>query len=213
MNNCRVCGEGLAEPKRGRKPQYCGTRCRVAAHRERARVAGYIDHLATPVTLESTYDAVPAELRSLDRWLRHDNKRPMAVGGWWASSTDPVCWSSFSDAVRSAYGDGIGFVLNGDGIVCIDLDHVIVDGVVDPLVDSFIDALGDCYVEYSPSGEGLHIWGYSDIPGKGKVYVGGAIKVEIYPDKRFITVTGRLYHKGQNSLGVLNIANALRLVL
>jgi primase-polymerase (primpol)-like protein len=212
MSICRVCGVDVAEPKRGRKPQYCGTRCRVAAHRERARVADYLAHVDELDVVPRSGWSLPVELTSRPRWVRHKNKRPMAVGGWWCSVTDPSHWSSYSDAVGSSAGDGLGFVLNGDGLVCIDLDHVVADGVTDPLADAFIDALGDSYVEYSPSGNGLHVWGFSDIVDKGSVLAGGALKVEIYPSGRFITVTGRKYHRSQDTLGVLNIVNALRLV-
>jgi primase-polymerase (primpol)-like protein len=105
--------------------------------------------------------------------------------------------------------DGLGFVLNGDGLVCLDLDDCVEGGEPNVFARDFIRALGDTYVEFSPSGKGLHIWGYTDM-AKGRVIAGGNLKVEIYPDKRFITMTGRPYREG--ALAQLKIINALRLV-
>ena len=48
-------------------------------------------------------------------------------------STDPATWCSWAD-VQAAYDrgqfDGVGFVLNGDGLVGIDLNHVLSDGQI-----------------------------------------------------------------------------------
>jgi primase-polymerase (primpol)-like protein len=157
---------------------------------------------------------VPAALLERDRWVLHRNKRPVAVGGWWASINDSTVWVSYreaQDALKDPQvrADGVGFILNGDGIVCLDLDNCVVDGMVDPLVQQFIDALGTSYVEFSPSRTGLHILGFSDLP-RGKVLAGGALKVEMYPNGRFITWTGDVVQDAP--LSVLNVANALRLV-
>ena len=147
MGGCIVCGGSVATPARGRRPKFCSGRCRVKAHRDQKRVV----------------EGVPAELRERDRWIRHQQKRPMAVGGWWASVTDPSCWSSYEDAADSPHGDGLGFVLNGDGIVCIDLDDCVVDGVPNAEARALIRSLPKTYVEFSPSGRGLHIWGFASL--------------------------------------------------
>jgi len=148
----------------------------VKAHRDQKRVV----------------EGVPAELRDRDRWIRHQQKRPMAVGGWWASVTDPSHWSSYADAVNSIYGDGLGFVLNGDGLVCIDLDDCVVDGVPNAQARELIRSLPRTYVEFSPSGKGLHIWGFAGLSA-GRKFVRDGLKVEVYPDGRYLTVTGRAY--------------------
>ncbi len=209
MNSCRVCGEGLSEPKRGRKPEYCGSRCRVAAHRERERVERYLEHLGPPALAVRLSTRLPEEMTALDRWVRHKDKRPMAVGGWWCSVTDPSHWSPFVDAVKSSHGDGVGFVLNGDGIVCIDLDDCVIDGRVTDQAAELVDALGATYSEFSPSGNGLHVWGYGYME-KGARFTAKGLKVEAYPAGRFITVTGDPYRAGR--LGVIDLERALTLV-
>lgn len=120
----------------------------------------------------------------------------MAVGGWWCSVTDSCAWSTYADAKRARRGDGVGFVLNGDGVVCIDLDDCVTEDGPTPQADALIDALGQTYVEYSPSGKGLHIWGYAQL-AKGRKFELPGLKVEVYPAGRFITVTGNYYMRGE----------------
>lgn len=114
----------------------------------------------------------------------------MAVGGWWCSVTDPSVWSTFDDARGAGKGDGVGFVLNGDGVVCIDLDDCVVDGVVSDEARDLIDSLPITFVEFSPSGRGLHVWGFARLDG-GRRFVRNGLKVEVYGDGRYLTVTGR----------------------
>jgi hypothetical protein len=83
-------------------------------------------------------------------------------------------------------GRGVGFVLNGDGIACIDLDHCIVDGRLTDLARGVLAAAAGAYVEVSPSGTGLHVWGLASV-GKGVRRDG----VEVYDRGRYMTVTGR----------------------
>jgi len=201
MNVCRVCDQELRVPARGRRPQFCGSRCRVAAHREAKRVAEFVDRLPLPVVRSAGF-SVPHELRIRDRWIRHENKRPMAIGGWFCSVTDPSHWGNFEDAVASDYGDGVGFVLNGDGVVCLDLDDCVVDGVPVPSAVRFVDALPNTYVEFSPSGNGLHVWGFGFMD-RGRRFTRDGLRVEAYPDGRFLTVTGDVYR--DFSLAVLDL--------
>jgi hypothetical protein len=180
MDACIVCGGSVATPARGRRPKFCSGRCRVKAHRDQKRVV----------------EGVPAELRERDRWIRHEQKRPMAVGGWWASVTDPACWATYQDAANSPHGDGLGFVLNGDGVVCIDLDDCVIDGVPNTLARELIFSLPRTYVEFSPSGRGLHIWGFAALDA-GRKFMRNGLKVEVYPNGRYLTVTGRAYRSAQ----------------
>jgi primase-polymerase (primpol)-like protein len=199
MTICDQCGVPIVQPKTGRRRRFCSGACRVANHRVVSEVK--------PVP-----HGVPEALLSRDRWILHRQKRPMAIGGWWASINDSSVWVSYReavDALPNTRADGVGFILNGDGVVCLDLDGCVVDGVIDPLAQAFIGALGTSYVEFSPSRTGLHIWGFSDLE-RGRVLAGGALKVEMYPNGRFITWTGDAV---QNvPLAPLNVANALRLV-
>lgn len=154
---------------RGRKPRFCSTRCRVASHRK---------------------NVFPPELMALPRWVRHKSKRPLHPEGFWLSVTNPAHWSSYQVAKASRFGDGLGFVLNGDGIVCIDLDHCVEDGQLTPQAQELLDSLPETYAEISPSGHGVHVWGFAKMDS-GKRFTRNGLSVEIYPSGRFITMTGK----------------------
>lgn len=111
---------------------------------------------------------------------------PLTPAGSAASSINPITWSTYDEAIASDVGAGLGFVLNGDGIVCLDLDHCF-DG--DTLTADAAALVAKCrgtYIERSPSGDGLHIWGRARLPYRGRKI--GA--VEVYGDARYITITG-----------------------
>jgi primase-polymerase (primpol)-like protein len=133
---------------------------------------------------------VPAELRARARWIRHEAKRPIAAGGWYCSITDSRAWSTYEDAKASKVGDGVGFVLNGDGVVCIDLDDCVVDGVVSAAAERLLASLPRTFVEFSPSGRGLHVWGFGRVD-QGRRFERDGLKVEVYGTGRYLTVTGR----------------------
>lgn len=168
-------------PRRARvDAEVCGGTCRVARHRA--------DKRPTPV---------PVELRSRARWVRYSpSKVPLTVSGKAASSTNPRTWSTWAAACGSSVGAGPGFVLNGDGIVCIDLDHCL-DGAGKPTAAAaaLLARLPRTYVERSPSGDGLHVWGRGSLPKGFRRTVDG-VKVEAYGDGRYITVTARPFAQG-----------------
>ena len=153
----------------------CSTRCRVARHRASSRFA-------------------PARLRAADRWVRHVAKRPVRPDGSVASSTDPQSWSSFDAAMSGQAGDGVGFVLNGDGVVCVDLDGCVADGRPSAWAQQVIDMFPGAAVEVSLSGRGLHIWGTG--PNLSRVFDFDGARVEVYADKRYIAMTGRWLRRG-----------------
>jgi primase-polymerase (primpol)-like protein len=97
----------------------------------------------------------------------------------------------------------MGFVLNGDGISCVDLDHCIVDGVLAPWAQRIVDRAPGCYVERSPSGDGLHIWGYASVPQGRVVSTPGGGKAEVYGWGRYLTVTSRPWGDTPSRLGDL----------
>lgn len=172
MTSCEKCATRIPIAGRGRVRRYCSTRCRVAAHRAR--------------------HALPTELTSRPRWVRHTaTKVPLAVDGRAASSTDPRTWTDYATARRSRHGAGLGFVLDGDGVVCIDLDHCLNgDGTVAAWARAILDRCPPTYIEISPSGDGLHIWGTGTVRhGRRLTLTGGT--AEIYGTGRYITITGR----------------------
>lgn len=164
--------------------RYCRPACRAAAHRA-ART-------------------VPAELTSRPRWIRRTSRKvPLTVDGAAASSTDPSTWSRHRDAARSAAGTGLGFVLDGDGVVCLDLDHCLDDeGAVAGWARNVLDAVGDTWVEVSQGGDGLHVWGYGELPHGRRITVGGG-SVELYGTGRYIAVTGTTFGDTPQRLGDL----------
>lgn len=168
---CGHCGADFTAARTGRTPRYCSTRCRVAAHRARPRI--------------------PSELTSRTRWVRHHRKRPITVEGQAASSTNSATWATYSAVLRSKVGHGIGFVL-GDGIACLDLDHCLVDGEPDDRAREVLARVPGAYVEVSPSGDGLHVWGLAaEQPGRRRD------GIESYSVGRYITVTGDVFRAGR----------------
>jgi primase-polymerase (primpol)-like protein len=162
---CEMCGADLPLLVRSHA-RTCSTRCRKALSRRQ----------------------VPAELRDAPRWVSHTaTKRPIRIDGAPASSTDPATWASYS-AVRDLPRKG--FVLNGDGLVCIDVDHCAEGGVLDPAAKAWLAELPATYVEWSPSGTGIHIWGHGYVPTGRKLTFRG-LRVEVYGSGRYITVTNK----------------------
>jgi len=120
------------------------------------------------------YDSIPNELQERDQWLMYDTsnetpRQPHWKGNFGISWSDPDCWHSFEDAVDAAETReswGIGYVMAADnddhtaGVYgCVDIDGGYgEDGDLRdwvPELSAFTDAL--TYIEYSPSGNGLHI--------------------------------------------------------
>lgn len=169
-----------------RHARFCKPACRAAAHRA-ART-------------------VPAELTSRPRWIRRTSRKvPVAVDGGTASSTDPASWSTHRDAVRSTAGAGLGFVLDGDGVVCLDLDHCLdAEGEVAGWARNVLDSVGgSTWVEVSQGGDGLHIWGYGELQSGRRITVDGGGSVELYGTGRYIAVTGRTFGDTPQRLGDL----------
>lgn len=85
----------------------------------------------------------------------------------------------------------------GDGFACIDLDHCLIDGAPTAAAERFLEDYPGHHIEVSPSGDGLHIWGTAE-PGPGTVRTqDGSLHVERYSTGRYITVTGRIYQRGE----------------
>lgn len=177
-----------------RHARTCSTRCRVALHRAGRRVVRF-----------------PVELLDRARWVRHSAaKVPLRCdGAGAASSTDPRTWSSYGAAAVAMAGVGVGFVLDGDGVVCVDLDHAIVDGVVAGWAREIVDGAGDTYVEVSRSGTGLHVWGFGDVAG-GRVIRDGDVAVEVYGRGRFIAMGVRWRDAPLRLANVDGLLNRLR---
>ena len=110
---------------------------------------------------------------------------PVRLNGKPASSIDSQSWTKLEKA--EAFSERLGFALGG-GFACIDFDHVIVDGVLDARVEAWLQDCPPTFVEVSPSGDGLHVWG--KLPEeRGFVGKVDGVNVEIYSYGRYMTVT------------------------
>ncbi|MFJ5103165.1 DNA primase [Streptomyces sp. NPDC088554] len=173
---CEWCPEHLGA-RHSHRARFCSTRCRVASHRAAKK------------------NAVPRELTTRDRWIRRSStKVPLTVAGTAASSTDLRTWSMHRDATASTAGVGLGFVLSDeDDIVCLDLDHCLnpLTGRLAPWAAAIVRDAGTTYVEVSPSGDGLHIWGRATVRQGRRIRRPDGTAVEIYGTGRYIAMTGR----------------------
>jgi primase-polymerase (primpol)-like protein len=124
------------------------------------------------------------------------DKPPLKVGGGLASSINPKTWSTFPEAL-AAYQrgnlDGLGFVLHrkeGEmgGLVGLDLDHCYdaATGTIEPWALEIITKMNS-YTEVSPSGAGLRIFVFGDLPPGGRKKG----DFEHYQVGRYVTVTGQ----------------------
>ena len=159
---------------------------------------------------------IPQELKEFKQWVlwRYQKK-----GNKWskvplnpktgrnASVKNFDDWSSleFAEREMSKHGaDGIGFVFTDDDpYIGVDLDQVIVKGVLNPTAKRFLDEL-KTYSELSPSSSGLHLIMKGKLPGKG----GRSGNVEIYQSGRYFTFTGRCW--GDISQPILDSGEAFR---
>jgi P4 family phage/plasmid primase-like protien len=111
-----------------------------------------------------------------------------------ASSTDPQTWVAFTVAL-AAYRDlelydGICFfVTEESGIVFIDLDKCIQDGIIAAWAAEIVKRFGS-YTEKSQSGNGLHILINGKKPGKRCSTAKYPHGVEIYDHARQCCLTG-----------------------
>jgi len=145
--------------------------------------------------LKVIFDNIPNKLQKIPRWvICKADKAPMQAHGVAKKINlkDESSWSTFSQA-ENRYNQGgffgVGIVLNGDGLVGIDIDNCVTNGVPSKASLVVMEAIGCSYIELSPSGTGLRGFGYSKAP-EGAVGIFMGIQVELYMDKRYLTVTG-----------------------
>ena len=145
----------------------------------------------------------PEELKKLKRWVGYrlvpdkDGGKPRkvpinAVTGNNAKSNDPATWCDYQTAKDAAdqYGyNGIGFMfVKEDGFVGIDVDHCY-DSETNTFNEVATAIMGKqpTYMEFSPSGDGIHLWFKGEKPkGASKNTETG---VEMYDSVRYFTVT------------------------
>lgn len=107
----------------------------------------------------------------------------------------PEDWCPFDEcraAVEAGKFHGVGILLNGDGLVGIDVDNVRAaveqfSGLRQLIAEARRQGL---YVELSPSRTGVHILCHGDIGTSGARKSLDGCGVEVYARDRFLTVTG-----------------------
>ncbi|WP_270529555.1 phage/plasmid primase, P4 family [Limosilactobacillus vaginalis] len=167
------------------------------------------------------YSGVPQELKELPNWglFRKEwdarkgkyNKYPLnAETGELAKSNDPSTWTSFDNALGkiSEYGAaGLAFFIQPPYML-IDLDHCFEDiqrvkeSDHDNQVADFIDRTMS-YTELSVSGEGIHIIVKGNFPGPKRRHG----NVEMYPEERFVALTGNVFGKPVNAINTASDEN------
>jgi primase-polymerase (primpol)-like protein len=165
-----------------------------------------------PAALPVRFEELPINLPNGDRYVlwryefRHDKWTKVPYGartGLNASSTDPNSWATFAE-VEHVYRnveprghfdgrfDGAGITLIGDGLVGIDCDHCYDSTRGTITQDWALDIVSRChsYTEISPSGTGLRVLVFSDVtPAHNRRRLGAGV-LEIYSDKRYLSLTG-----------------------
>ena len=124
-----------------------------------------------------------------------------------AATDNPKTWGTYDWAKewgRNLQGPhkGVGVVLGLDlPYICIDLDHCInktdgtfTDDEAGKTARRVMDILTrngeETYIEFSPSGEGLHIWGRAVLPKVKEKGTRGKY-IEMYRAGRYMTITAR----------------------
>ena len=136
-----------------------------------------------------------------------------------AKTNKPETWGTYGQAKSWAARlrtprKGIGFVLGLEiPFICIDLDHCInkadktfTDDEAGETARRVLDIIKkngeETYIEVSPSGEGLHIWGRATLPAEKEKGVRGKY-IEMYRAGRYMTITGRPYTDTLSPVGTI----------
>lgn len=157
-------------------------------------------------------NTIPLALRERPQWVLWSyetrngkkTKPPRQLNGSFALVNEPDTWTTFEKASEQLHRvNGLGYVFaSGDGLVGVDLDHCInpYTGEVAPWATEIISRFIGTYMEYSPSGEGLHILcrGRAIATGARKWKVDGqeqGIEVYDFRSPRYFTVSGNAFNE------------------
>ncbi len=153
--------------------------------------------------LRPNFDGIPIELQERCRWAVWKatpregnpgkfNKAPVSPTTRRMIGTNkPELWGSFAEA-KAAYEaggyTGVGLLLDGSGLIGIDIDDASAAMRTVPDLTQWIKdaSKAGAYLELSPSNKGLRLF----LEGQLVEAVKGG-PLEVYTDRRFMTVTGR----------------------
>jgi hypothetical protein len=147
---------------------------------------------------------IPTFLTSKSRWAlwqavwsekrQKYDKIPKHPKGYGISTTHTAKWCSYETALAALPTNptfaGVGYLMTGaDGLVGIDMDKCVVDGVIASWAQEIVNQVGS-YTEISPSGTGLRIFTEGNIDFD---WTNHAVGIEVYAGHtaRFLTVTGQ----------------------
>ena len=103
----------------------------------------------------------------------------------------PGVAAGYAAAYGAGYGVGIA-LRDPCGLFVFDLDHCVIDGKLSPIAEQFVTQFAGCYIEFSQSGTGVHIFGsYSGAP-PAHSNKNSEHGIELYTARRFIALTGDL---------------------
>lgn len=154
------------------------------------------------------FQNIPQELKKIEQWIHwkyetrksKPTKPPVSNQGKKIDAQNPQNWHKFERAkallAQNKKLSGIGLVLTSElGLVGIDLDDCFdKQGDVEQWAKDIVQRVAS-YTETSPSGNGLRIFVWGNLPvgvdGKKK----GAL--ELYQAGRYLTVTGNVYSGSQ----------------
>ena len=118
-----------------------------------------------------------------------------------ASSVNPDDWKTYEECAMALDNgsnefSGIGIILHDEKLLCIDIDHVLIDGKLESPHKLIVEALldkADTFTEVSQSGTGLHLFfeleePYTPVRNKIEPF-------EVYTKGRYIATTGNSYHE------------------
>ena len=150
-----------------------------------------------PIKKKVNIAGIPESMMNFQNWLVRVGKVPYSVKDGKYFQADPTDMNNFlyfEDAVKALEThnelSGIGFAFDGGSFVGIDIDHCVVDGKLNQLAKDILKLCKDTYVEFSVSGNGIHII-YWDTDTKG--FTGrknSNLGLEIYANKHYFAITG-----------------------
>ncbi|MGD1241190.1 hypothetical protein [Mycobacterium seoulense] len=172
--SCDQCGGPIDQLRPGRVARFCSDYCRVAFHRA----------------------VIPEIMRKERRWVTYKSPslQPLQPDGQPASVTSPETWASYPQ-VRGRKGKGYAL---GNNVGCVAFAHCVDPdtGALHPGVAEIVDPLlTKTYIEVSPWGDGLHVFGVvNDDEGWVRHFAGG-LGIELCSRDRFVPVTGNRYSR------------------
>jgi len=143
------------------------------------------------------------------RWVNWEvgTKRPLAINGYSASTTNPSTWSTYEEVLKSS--DNVGIVFTSDQkLLGIDIDHCITNNELPKDVEAFVEE-ANTYTEISQSGEGLHL--IISLTDSFKLTTNKHSPYEFYTSGRYFAVTQRLW-KLEKEIRVMTPGEAVALL-